>query len=475
MNKMHFSKTVTDMGWKKIMKLLVVILIATTPSYLCAKELYVNSTNGNDAVSYAQNGPDSPWRSLGRALWGNVSISSPNSGEAARAGDIVNVAEGVYNTTAATDARYVPIYNPVNSGTAEAPIVIRAVGTVHLQSNQSTGTQPIIGALNRSHIVWSGFTINEETVPTRRDTGPVVVWNSSHITLEQLNIAGIVQNWGDNHNGIRIEQSNNIVVRNCLIEGFYESHGGAITTYKTGRLVIENNDINNAQDAIFIKGENPGPVTIRYNRVNNTKNGIMFGGIGLSGEMSRVYQNIITNSELGGIIFIGYDSLTPAHVTVANNVIHVASPNSDGGGILLRPQYTGYNNLHFFNNIITGSSAGVTAWGTELNATTFSFNNYYNNARIAWIGYQDQTLTSWRNNFGQDREGTVTVNPRYTDYENFRLSSDSPLLTAGRDFLDLNGNGSTTDSIPMGAYISVNDTIGRLTGLSAPADFRRIP
>ena len=52
-----------------------------------AKDLYVNGTSGNDGVSYATNSASTPWRSLGRAVWGNASISSPSSSEAARAGD----------------------------------------------------------------------------------------------------------------------------------------------------------------------------------------------------------------------------------------------------------------------------------------------------------------------------------------------------------------------------------------------------
>ncbi|MCC6952673.1 MAG: hypothetical protein IT290_01005 [Deltaproteobacteria bacterium] len=64
----------------------------------------------------------------------------------------------------------------------------------------------------------------------------------------------------------------------------------------------------------------------------------------------------------------------------------------------------------------------------------------------------------------------------------FRLQSGSPALTGGIDFLDLNNNGSASDAIARGAYITGNETIGRTTGSapdtlapSAPGSFRVAP
>ena len=267
----------------------VFVLAAGAPAM--AKDLYVDASTGSDSVSYAQNDVNNPWATVGRAVWGSSNRNSPSSSEAAQAGDTVLVNAGTYNTDAVTNSRYTPIYNPVNSGRSGAPITIRAVGTVHLQSNNSSGTQPIVGTLDREYIIWDGFTVDERSVPTRADTGPVVIWNSSNILMENMHVLGVIRNWGDNHNGIRIENSNNIVVRNCRVEGFNESHGGNITTYNVSHLLLEHNDLSDADDGIFIKGNNPGPVTIRYNYVHNTKNAIMFGIIGTSGEMSYVYQN----------------------------------------------------------------------------------------------------------------------------------------------------------------------------------------
>lgn len=459
-------------------KLLILLILCLLALHVHGKVLYVDGSIGNDSVSYAANSASNPWRSVGRAVWGSNSNTNTNASEAARAGDTVLVAAGVYNTNGVTNARYIPIYNPANSGTASAPITFRGNGNVELRSNQSSGRQPILGTHNRSHIIWDGFVINEAYVPTRPDTGPVVVWDSDNVTLQNLHVIGQIQTWGDNHNGIRLEYADNIILRNNRVEGFYESHGSCITTYRTGQLLIENNELNDAEDAIFIKGMNDGPVTIRNNLVTNTKNGIMLGQIGLSGQMSYVYQNVILNSALGGIIFIGYDGSTPAHVTVANNTIDGASLNSDGGGILLRPGYNGYRNLIFKNNIVTNSSAGVTIWGTEFNnntsATSFSHNNYYNNSRDAWIGYSDYSLNGWSSAFNKDTIGTLTSNPSYRSANDYRLSTSSALINAGLDILDLDNDGSTTDPITMGAYITGSEIIGR-TDEASPQPQTAVP
>ncbi len=62
-----------------------------------AKELYVNGATGSDVTTYASNDAAHPWATLGRALWGNANKSTPNSGQAAQAGDIVLVSAGTYS------------------------------------------------------------------------------------------------------------------------------------------------------------------------------------------------------------------------------------------------------------------------------------------------------------------------------------------------------------------------------------------
>src|SRR3972149_2223784 len=84
------------------------------------KALYVNGSTGNDAVTYANNSASTPWRTIGRAAWGSTTRSSPNSNEAAKAGDTVFIAAGTYTSelnAGTSHTRYIVLYNPENSGT----------------------------------------------------------------------------------------------------------------------------------------------------------------------------------------------------------------------------------------------------------------------------------------------------------------------------------------------------------------------
>jgi len=474
-----------------------------TANAASAKDLFVTPT-GNDAVSYASNSATTPWRSLGRATWGSTSISAPNAAEAAKAGDVVSVAAGTYATTSVTNTRYTPIYNPVNSGTATAPITIRAVGNVYLTS--SAGGQPIIGTLNKPYIVWDGFILNEANITTTSDTGPLVVWGESshHVTIQNMHIIGTVLNWGDNHNGIRLEYASDVLIRNNVIEGFADtvnaSNATCLTTYDSYNIVIEHNECKNSNVGFFIKGRHGTKpqqnVVMRYNYVhNNSLIGLYFGMIGENNPdgspavMSNIYQNLITDVGMAGLYYVGLTTdAAPARVIAANNTIVRAGALSDreAGGILIHAGYT-FKQLSFRNNLITNSATGVAAWDTTFNASpgesTFSNNNYYANGTgtgAARIAYTELNLASWQATYGKDTVGTTTLNPGYVSATDYRLTSTSPIKNTGLDVLDLNGNGSTSDSIAVGAYVTGNEVMGPTTETTVaapnpPANLQVVP
>ncbi len=446
-----------------------------------AKDLYVDVASGNDNVSYSQNDANNPWASLGRAVWGSTDRSNPSSSQAAQAGDTVIVRAGTYSTDQGVGSRANPIYNPVNNGSAGNPITIRANGSVTLQSATSGPGEPIIGAFDRQHIVWDGFIIDEVNVHTAADTGPVVVWESDNITLQNLIVTGFNRGWADNHNAIRLEHTNNILIRNNILRGYREPQSGMnasiITAYYTAAAQIENNDLSDGNTGIFIKGLNTGPIIIRYNRISNVGNAIQFGGIGTSeGSNGAIaYSNVITDA-WAGFAFIGYDNVSPANVTIANNTI-VSVCCTDGGAILLRPDPAGYRNLRFYNNIIADSHNGISAWHNDLSDTTFAHNNYDSVMTVAYIGYSNLSFSNWQRDFGKDVVGSSVSPSRFVDADtgDYHLSTSSTLLNAGRDYLDLDGDGSTTDAISMGAFAIGNEIIGITDGLAEPPPVAKTP
>jgi hypothetical protein len=460
----------------KVRKLITasVALLLFTPPIVEAKDLYVNAATGNDATSYAQNGPSNPWRTIGRAAWGSASRTHVAS-EAARAGDVVHVAAGTYDQAASGSERLEPLFNPANNGTSGNPIVFIAEGRVTLRSTTWGG--PVIGCASRNYITWDGFYIDEAFVNTVPDTGPVVAFSSQGCTLRRLEIKSKYAAWADNHNGIRLEQANGTVIQNNLIyevgsEGARGQNDACVMSYDSNDSVIENNTFHSSGVGVFIKGQHPGftqdRTIIRRNLIFNMgASGIML----LASRDARVYQNVIRDSQWGLTVYsLGGG---PTNDIWANNTVH----NSRYAGIRFRGSATGWSNIRFFNNVVTGSSEA--AVNGEMfsgpSSSSFQHNAYFGFQNFANFAATYRTFDYWRNTWGQDQQAPASTSsdPRYVDAAggDFRLctgpgapaatcTTGSSVLNLGIDILDLNNNGSATDAIRPGAYITGNEVIG---------------
>lgn len=440
------------------------LLLAALP--LQAKDLYVDAASGDDNVSYSSNSSNSPWATLGRATWGSASRNNLNSSEAARAGDTVIVRAGTYHTTQGVGERYDPIYNPVNSGTNGNEIVFRADGLVILESSTSGRGEPIIGAWQRDYLVWDGFYIDENNVHTKADTGPVTIFGSDHITIQNMVIRGTTPNWGDNHNSIRVEGASDILIRN---NEMFETrgannmyNGSAIMMYDCSNVIVEHNTIHDGQGGVFVKGQH-GPyanhnITIRYNLLYNLAVGVTHSITASEGRAfgTRTYQNIIRDTDYG-IIFIGATNYTPANVHVVNNTIHNAY-----AGFFLKPGTAGWDDNVFRNNIISESDIAIQAEDiTDVAGASFSHNTYHSNGVLARVSYTNYSLSSWQSRFNQDTVGTSENNPMFTGSgsQDYHLSANSTLRNAGVDVLNLQGRGVDA-AVDIGAYVTGDEQIG---------------
>jgi len=453
-----------------------------------AKTLYVNGSTGNDSTSYAANGPSTPWRTIGRAAWGSTNREARNASEAARAGDTVLVAAGTY-AVAGTNSRNEPAYYTENTGTPGNPITFLAEGTVNLTLSSARGS--VIGAYRRDYIIWDGFTINEATAPSHSDTGPVTIWFCTGCVLQNLDINGNGDDNGrlDNHTGIRIEQSKNILIRNNRIQNVYTAHnvnnGAGVQVYSSGGVVFEHNEIFNCGSGIFLKGGPPTNndyFTIRFNLIYNigelergtpAGNGVILhaGAPNRPEAPVRVYQNVIRNIREAGVkiwLFDGKDPTNnPMHVKIVNNTIdnclyglevtHDPLPNS---GHL------------FWNNVVTNTSDSAIAYGGSTSTLVKSrldseHNLFFSHGVFATAG-GNHTFGSWKSTFRQDSASPASQNrsPQYANPagQDYRLQPGSPARNAGVDVLDLDNDGSTSDPIHLGAYITGNEVIGRTTG-----------
>lgn len=467
------------------LSILTILLLAAFCSPAYAKTLYVDGTSGNDAVSYAENNAQQPWRTIGRAAWGSTNRSSPNAAQAAQAGDTVIVHEGTYSTSG-TGSRWGVAYHTANSGQAGAPIVFQADGPVVLTLTSSRG--PVIGASGydgprRDYITWRGFTVFEANAPSTPDTGVAVLAGTIGSTIEDCVLDGNGDpGFGDNHPGVRIEGSQNVAVRNCLISNFRTSvvnsnNGAGIQVYWSGNVVLEHNEIHGTGSGIFLKatGDSPARFTIRNNHISNVSGSAIavHRSPNTPQEPILIYQNIIRDSNYCINIW-AYDqgSTDPKNTRIVNNTLVNCNVGIWASNNLVN------NAGHLVQNNIVQNARdyAVNFAGAVSNLSSsrihFKHNLYYNNSRFAIVYSTNHTLASWRNTFGQDSDqpASVEANPAFVNAANldFRLQSSSPAIGAGIDYLDLNRNGSTTDPISLGAYVTGNEVIGRTLG-SLPA------
>jgi hypothetical protein len=486
----------------RVARLALAMIFISAVSASAQTTLYVDGVNGNDSVLRSANSAATPWRTIGRAAWGSTSRTAPNPSQAAQAGDTVQIAAGTYNFSGTINNRWGVVYNPANSGTSSSPITFRAQGTVVLTA-PATGS-PVIGCFERNYIHWRGpFTLNEASIRITPDTGTVTM--SGGVTgcgVDGISVDGDGEpGYTDNHNGVRVEACNGCFVRNSTIFDVrhpnHNLNGSGIMTYDADNTLIENNRIFDVDNAIFIKGVH-GPTSqagtvIRYNLLENCDSCLVLS----FSESARVYQNVIRDSEFGIYLYAeGSDPFRhPVNDWVFNNTIDNMSL------VCIFAQGPWHQNVRVWNNIATncGRANSLEANITNNDAVIdWEHNLYYTHSSFA-LGWNGAfTFATWRSTFGHDSAApaSLTTDPRYANAaaDDFRLCTGagaphanctgaSPARTLGVDLFDLDRDGSTTDIIPTGAYVTNSETIGPGAGaspppsttLSAPTNLRIVP
>ena len=469
---------------RSVLPLLFSLLLL--PMAADAKNLYVNAATGNDATTYANNGPSNPWRTIGRAAWGSTNREARVGTEAARAGDIVLVAAGTY-TTPGTGDRSVPALYTHNEGSAGNPIIFRAEGTVRLTLS---GTGPTIGSFDRDYIVWDGFTIDEAQARSVSDTGPVVAWFCTGCQFLNLTIIGNGDDFGrgDNHAGIRLEQSDDILIRGNRIRNVYSAtnrnNGAGIMTYSSHRLTIEHNEISECGAGVFLKGgpyRAPSGSLIRYNYIHNVGTGnysqgtadgaaiaLHAGATGTAAAPILVYQNILTNGAQAGVRIWGFDGVNPQ-----NNPMHIKVVNNTIDGMPIgvyvdaRPVP---NATHLVANNVVTRATEVFAYNTQGHdpgdKTRVEFTRNLGTGQTwAIVPVENRrNLADWRSTTNQDL-GSVQTDPLYVSGSDYHLTGGSPARSVGRAVFGIGGADGAV--VPAGAYITGNESIGA-GGVTAP-------
>jgi copper-binding protein NosD len=460
-----------------------------------ATKYYVDQSNLSASDSNAGTSLALPWATIRRAAQTMV------------AGDTTFVRGGTYLQTRTgsvpVNDRFYPALQATNSGTASQPIVFKGYGAdsvIIKYSPSETGHGPLIGAYERTYIVWDGFIVQETAANYQPDTGPVVMSAANGSAIKNCDIRCVVVNYLDNHNGIRLEQIDNCLVSNNRIRGIGDggnehNHAG-IMTYAMDHSIIEHNEINNCFTGIFIKGGpllNDHPI-VRYNVVHDCQVSIRMS-FTLN---AKIYQNIIRDgllydSPTSGATTVGIEyaetctgttsgtcqpSASDPATTVSNRDVYNNTIYNVYQGIVIGgtpDRITGSGNDWRSNVIVTSHyplAVGVTtAFGEVLtNDFTSDYNGFYSLTAYRGAG-TNYTLPGWVAAL-QDDQNSSEGDPLFVDPANhdFHLRSGSPEINAGIDWGDLNNNGSTTDRITRGAYITGSEVIGPSTTPPGPQD-----
>lgn len=494
----------------------ILLFLLLSASNVDAKTLYVNNSGTpacSDSTTYAANNASNPWCSIGRASWGNAVRSSSNTAEAATAGDTVTVTGGTYShagisTYVGTGPnRFTPLYGPLNSGTAGNPITFTCTGTCILTTTSGSGA--VFGALNVDYITWHGFTLDEANAPSATDTGPVVLWSTTGSIIENNIITGDTNYFpGDNHTGIRIENGQSLTIRDNVISYFRNGgdpacvtscvynnpvNAACIETYFAGNSYIYNNEFHHCGTGVFLKG-----------------NGMFDSGAGfhpLGGGAWTVYKNYIHDTSVVGIYAYRRESVAEGtgQYRFTQNII-VNAPYGFTIHVFVEGDDTEPRNLRVVNNTIVGGTSSLLFLGLQPSAGHWVYNNIFSGPSTQYVEVQGKTnanfadtarvimdynlgngagvrwgltdsggstsLANWQSNVSQDSHSSNSA-PSFAaaGSSDYRLctGSNTPVagcagasaaLTVGLDVLDLDGDSSTVDIIPAGAYITNLESIG---------------
>jgi len=487
-----------------------------------AADLYVNNSGTptcSDATVKASNSAAAPWCTIGRAVWGNASRSSPSSGEAAAAGDTVYVTGGTYDYAGVIDARFEAVYNFTNAGSSGNYITVVCIGDCTLTAADTSS--PIVGG-NKAYVKWFAdvtlghswivVACGEEvdgvddcpagTVSVRPDTGPITAGAQS-VWIEGFTVTGYapsVVNPGspDNWPAVRLEGCDDCVIRNNTISGFtladypYNPHAVCFNLYTARDSIIEHNICSDSSGGVSLKdcpscAANQSGNIVRFNKFINIYATVMgvnhtSGGTGTEGR-NYFYQNLT----------IGYGAPAGAGRCFGmvggtddwffNNTCYGAG--AEDSGFHLRAGNA--SGIKIWNNIIHTADRGidVSDGGGVMPADTvidLEHNVYYSFLdQFYWGSDGERSFASYTGAFSdQDQAnsptGTVSIegsNPLFANIAglDFRLctaagvphascSGASPAINRGVDLYDLDGDASTTDAINAGAYITGNEVIG---------------
>jgi hypothetical protein len=388
------------------------------------------------------------WSScLGATPLSDTSACSATTAMAnAVADDVVNFRAGTYNVGMDPGDGYNAALQPNHSGTSGHPITFQAYpGETPIINSTCNSGQEVSRTLGNGDTIASWITFDGFTVEANNGlcSGSIHLGGTGSgtvgFTVKNSTIIGgsnLIGN--DNRDGIRIDETDTVVVQNNKVYGFYNSAGScsgdndsdwaAIKVYRSNNVTIENNELYNSCAGISFKRYS-SDIIIRYNYIHGVLVGLHVNvTTGYTSDYNRfsIFHNVITTKITGGS-GIHFDSQSALQyindVIIYNNTVQQTNGYGClGAGHAIR--------LIFYNNICATVNDGDSGFLTTIYNNSIAEEDYNQwgtfSFRIQTDRYDSNTatytnLTSWKTS-GKLISG---VNPGTGD-----LASDPLFLNA---------------------------------------------
>jgi len=449
MTTFHAAQRTHRNAWMAKQGLAAAVALTLCTSFANAKDLYV-STTGSDSVSYTNNTLNTPWKSIGHALY-NL-----------KAGDHLWVRGGTYTPTYAiwladdyTNRANGGDQNETmnsQSGTASAPVIIENYNNEKAIIDVAN-VAPItfINLDNKSYWTFRGLTlINTQQAFLIGENSA-----STHNTFENLSITA--NRGGDNLGGVAVYNGNGeyTTIQNNVITGpgtgsSIHQNTNCVYLRKINHAKILNNTLSNAPIGIYFKHLNTGlkqsdvDIEVAYNYITNTSR----SSLEYNGSFTYIHDNIIgaNNSNMhfaeddGGA---GGDYNIIEHNTFMTGKIALDSTLGSGD------PWPGAVGNTFRNNLFM-KPLEIHIYSSYTDATVWEPNMFPSTTAISTYG---KTLTL--------PSGSVTGTPTFTGgttpttIAGFTLASSSLGKSKASDGTDLGaridrfGTDSSTTAAPM--------------------------
>jgi parallel beta-helix repeat protein len=339
---------------------------------------YYVSPSGSDS---AAGGSSAPWKSLQKAA------------DNAKAGDIVRVGAGTYNSGMNFFGKA--------GGTASAPIQFLADPGAVITHSATVGTNASLAAINventGGYYVFKGFKISSDGSMQR---GGIRIAGSSNVqvldnTIEKAFI------------GIFASNGNNLLIQGNVARNSTDQHG-IYVSLNTRNAVIRGNTIyGNNWDGLHMNALNGSP-----NDGALVEDNVIYGnelaGMDIEGVTNATFRNniIYTNGKHG----ITVHSQDQANTPVAANDTWVNNTINGNGMFAIQIQSPDMKGQVLFNNVLLSSNGTYGAIGISGSASgmTSDYNVVSDNFSTT-LGSSRLTRAQWTSNTGQDSHSVVAT------------------------------------------------------------------